>query len=106
MPQLWVEKFGILESREPLVCVREIALRPGVNVVWEKEPEVESGSGLASAGHGVGMTSLYLLMRCLLGDEATAISTLREKAAASFPKGRVAARDHVDGVSWLVYRPY
>jgi hypothetical protein len=106
LPRLWVERVWLLESREPLTVVREVALRPGVNVVWAKEPETEAGSGLASAGHGVGKTSFCLLLRYLLGDEATAISTLREKAAASFPKGGVAAQVHVDGVSWLVYRPY
>lgn len=106
LPRLWVEHVWLLESREPLTVVREVALRPGVNVVWAKEPESEAGSGLASAGHGVGKTSFCLLLRYLLGDEATAISALREKAAASFPKGGVAAQVHVDGVSWLVYRPY
>lgn len=106
LPRLWVERVWLLESREPLTIVREVALRPGVNVVWAREPESDAGSGLASAGHGVGKTSFCLLLRYLLGDEATAISSLREKAAASFPKGGVAAQVHVDGVSWLVYRPY
>lgn len=106
LPRLWVERVWLLESREPLNIVREVVLRPGVNVVWAKEPESDTGSGLASAGHGVGKTSFCLLLRYLLGDEVTAISTLREKAAASFPKGGVAAQVHVDGVSWLVYRPY
>lgn len=106
LPRLWVQRVWLLESREPLTVVRDVALRPGVNVVWAKEPESAAGSGLANAGHGVGKTSFCLLLRYLLGDEATAISTLREKAAASFPKGGVAAQVHVDGVSWLVYRPY
>lgn len=106
LPRLWVERVWLLESREPLNIVREVVLRPGVNVVWAREPESEEGSGLASAGHGVGKTSFCLLLRYVLGDEATAISALREKAAASFPKGGVAAQVHVDGVSWLVYRPY
>jgi len=106
LPRLWVERVWLMESREPKSITREVVLRPGVNVVWAREPESDSGSGLASAGHGVGKTSFCLLLRYLLGDEATAISTLREKAAASFPKGGVAAQVHVDGVSWLVYRPY
>lgn len=106
LPRLWVERVWLVESREPKSITREVVLRPGVNVVWAREPESDSGSGLASAGHGVGKTSFCLLLRYLLGDEATAISTLREKAAASFPKGGVAAQVHVDGVSWLVYRPY
>ena len=61
---------------------------------------------MASAGHGVGKTSLCLLFRYCLGDEAPSISSLREKALAGFPKGGVAAKVHVDGTTWLVYRPY
>ena len=106
LPRLWVERVWLLESREPLTITREVELRPGVNVVWAREPESEVGSGLASAGHGVGKTSFCLLLRYLLGDEATAITVLREKAAANFPKGGVAARVHIDDVTWLVYRPY
>lgn len=106
LPRLWVERVWLLESREPLTITREVALRPGVNVVWAREPGSDSGSGLASAGHGVGKTSFCLLLRYLLGDEATAITVLREKAAANFPKGGVAAKVHIDGVTWLVYRPY
>ena len=106
LPRLWVERVWILESREPLRCIREIVLRPGVNVVWAKEPEDDSGSGLASAGHGVGKTSFCLLLRYLLGDDASAISALRAKAAANFPKGGVAAQVHIEGVSWLVIRPF
>lgn len=105
-PRLWVERVWLLESREPLVIIRKVDLHPGVNVVWAREPDSEEGSGLASAGHGVGKTSFCMLLRYLLGDEATAISTLREKAAANFAKGGVAAKVHIDGTSWLVYRPY
>lgn len=106
LPRLWVEHVWLLESREPLSIVRTVDLRPGVNVVWAREPESDAGSGLASAGHGVGKTSFCLLLRHLLGDDATAINALREKAAANFPKGGVAAKVHIDGVVWLVYRPY
>lgn len=106
LPRLWVERVWILESREPIRCVREIALRPGVNVVWAREPEGGLGSGLAGAGHGVGKTSFCLLLRYLLGDDASSISVLRAKVAANFPKGGVAAQVHIEGVSWLVFRPF
>lgn len=106
MPRLWVEQLWLLESREPLCVRRSVQFRPGVNVVWAREPESDSGTGLARAGHGVGKTSLCLLLRYVLGDEATAISVLRDKAAANFPKGGVAAKIHIDEMVWLVYRPY
>ena len=56
-PRLWVERVWLLESRDPIAIVRTVNLRPGVNVVWAREPESLEGSGRASAGHGVGKTS-------------------------------------------------
>lgn len=106
LPRLWVETVWLVESREPLMLTRAIELHPGLNIVWAKEPASTESPGLASAGHGVGKTSLCLLMRYVLGDDAPAIATLREKAAANFPKGGVAAKVHVGGATWVVYRPY
>ena len=86
-PRLWVETMWLVESREPLVVTRTIDLHPGLNIVWAKESASNDASGLASAGHGVGKTSLCLLLRYVLGDDAPAIATLSSKAAGSFPKG-------------------
>ncbi len=105
-PRLWVERLWLLESREPLAVVRTVGLRPGMNVIWAREPETDAASGLASAGHSVGKTSFCLLLRYCLGDEAPSINALREKAAAGFPKGGVAAKAHLDGITWVVYRSY
>lgn len=106
LPRLWVETIWLLESREPQVVIRTIDLHPGLNIVWAKESAANDAPGLESAGHGVGKTSLCLLLRYVLGDDAPAIATLRSKAAGSFPKGGVAAKVHVDAAVWLVFRPY
>lgn len=105
-PRLWVETMWLVESREPVEFTRRIDLRTGLNIVWAKESAANDTSGLASAGHGVGKTSLCLLLRYVLGDDAPAIATLRSKAAGSFPKGGVAAKVHVHGAVWHVFRPY
>lgn len=105
-PRLWVETVWLVESREPQVVTRTIALHTGLNIVWAKESAPNDAPGLASAGHGVGKTTLCLLLRYVLGDDAPAIANLRNKAAGSFPKGGVAAKVHVDGATWLVFRPY
>lgn len=105
-PRLWVETVWLVESREPLVLTRAISLHQGLNIVWAKESASNETPGLSSAGHGVGKTSLCLLMRYVLGDDASSISTLRDKASSGFPKGGVAAKVHIDGVTWLVFRPY
>jgi hypothetical protein len=105
-PRLWVETVWLVESREPIVLTRTIALHPGLNIVWAKESASNESPGLTSAGHGVGKTSLCLLMRYVLSDDAPAIATLREKAVSGFPKGGVAAKVHIEGATWLVFRPY
>ncbi|MCA8318177.1 hypothetical protein LGN43_28290 [Burkholderia multivorans] len=105
-PRLWVETVWLVESREPVVLTRVISLHQGLNIIWAKESASNEAPGLSSAGHGVGKTSLCLLMRHVLGDDAPSISTLRDKASSGFPKGGVAAKVHIDGATWLVFRPY
>lgn len=105
-PRLWVEDFWLLESTEPLLVTRNLKLRQGLNIVWAREPETDNASGIASAGHGVGKSSLCYLLRHCLGDEAPSITTLCDKASAAFPKGGVAAKVHLDDATWLVFRPY
>lgn len=105
-PRLWIEEVWLLDSVEPLSITRNLTLRQGLNVVWAREPKSDTASGLASAGHGVGKTSLCYLMRHCLGDEAPSISALCDKAAGVFPKGGVAAKVHVAETTWVVFRPY
>lgn len=105
-PRLWVEQICLVDSLESLVITRSMEFRQGLNVVWAKEPDTDDASGLASAGHGVGKTSLCYLIRRCLGDEAPSIETLCDKAVSAFPKGGVAAKVHLEGVAWVVYRPY
>src|SRR4051794_9372362 len=83
LPRLWIETIWLVASREPLELTRTVQLHPGLNIIWAKEPDAEDAPGLSSAGHGVGKTSLCLLMRYVLGDDAPAISALREKAAGA-----------------------
>lgn len=106
VPRLWVETVWLLESREPFAVTRTIPLRQGLNIVWAKESGTTASPGLRNAGHGVGKTSLCLLLRYALGDDAPAVGALREKAVSGFPKGGIAAKVHVDGVAWVVFRPY
>ncbi|GHD70891.1 hypothetical protein GCM10011419_01790 [Vogesella fluminis] len=105
-PRLWVEDVWLLDSVEPLSITRNLKLRQGLNVVWAREPETDLASGLASAGHGVGKTSLCYLLRHCLGDEASSITVLCDKASGAFPKGGVAAKVHLDDTTWVVFRPY
>lgn len=105
-PRLWVETLWLVEKREPLAIIREVSLRPGLNVIWAPDSDVSTITGWRGAGHGVGKTSLCLLLRHCLGDDCDAISKLREEAHEHFPHGGVAARVHAADAIWTVFRPF
>lgn len=106
-PRLWVERLLIYRSLRPLSPIRDISLRPGLNIVWAREPENRAGlATLQRAGHGVGKSTFCLMLRCLLGDTGKAVRLMREKLAAEFPNGGMAAIVHFGGSAWSVFRPF
>jgi len=106
VPSLWVERLWLVESKEPLSVIREITLRPGLNIIWAREPDDTSATGRQAAGHGLGKTSFCLLLRYVLCDEADAITALRDEAQANFVDGGVAAQVHIGDARWTVFRPF
>ena len=106
-PRLWIERLLITQSIDPLEVVRDITLRPGLNLVWAKEPE--DAINLTSpqrAGHGVGKSTFTLMLRCLLGDDGKAVKGLRQQLAGQFPHGGIGAVVHIGDATYSVYRPY
>lgn len=106
-PRFWVERLLISRSTAPLNVIRDVKLRPGLNIVWAKEPG--NGANLTStqrAGHGVGKSTFTLMLRWLLGDDGKAVRAMRHQLASQFPDGGVGAVVHFDSASWSVYRPY
>jgi hypothetical protein len=97
----------IYRSLRPLISIRDIPLRPGLNLVWAREPDHRDGlATLQRAGHGVGKSTFCLMLRCLLGDTGKAVRLMREKLAAEFPNGGMAAVVHFGGTAWSVFRPF
>lgn len=106
-PKLWVERLLIVQSLQPLTPVRDISLRPGLNIVWAKEPENRDGLGpLQRAGHGVGKSTFCLMLRCLLGDAGKAVRSMRQLLTSELPNGGVGAVVHFGNQTWAVYRPF
>ncbi|WP_411852265.1 hypothetical protein ACLB90_07130 [Stenotrophomonas sp. LGBM10] len=99
-PRLWFKQLTIFSEPDTAHIVRDVFFRRGLNVVWAKEPAAGSAVGLHAAGHGVGKTSLCLLLRYCLGDPSKAVTELRDELCSEFPKGGVIAVMHVEG------RPY
>lgn len=103
-PRLWFERLVIFREPEQAHYIRTITFRSGLNLVWAKEPPPGSAKGSRAAGHGVGKTSLCLLLRFCLGDTAKAVAELREELFGEFPKGGIAAVLYLDDKPFTVCR--
>ena len=104
-PRLWIRRLVIWS--EPGEILREITLRPGLNIVWAPDPtdQPAESEDHAIPGHGSGKTLLCRLLRYCLGESRFAPQEQREKIIAAFPNGLVGAEIMVDGTQWAVVRP-
>lgn len=95
-PRLWIRRLVIWErlGDEPL---RDIPLRPGLNIVWTPDD-----SGI---GHGGGKTLLCRLLRYCLGEDQFAPEEQRERISKALPDAWVGAEVVLDGTCWAVLRP-
>jgi hypothetical protein len=104
-PRLWVERLAIFSEADRDHCLRSLTFRRGINLVWAREPDENSRyAGIHAAGHGVGKTSLCLLLRYCLGDSSKSIDELREEVLAEFPQGGVGAVVHAGDETYSVFR--
>ena len=103
-PRLWIRRLVIWS--EPGVVLREIRLRPGLNIIWAPDPADRSDvSGQdAILSHGSGKTLFCRLLRYCLGEDRLAPNEQRDKISQAFPRGRVGAEIVVDGIQWAVVR--
>lgn len=95
-PRLWVRRLVVWEDRGRKI--RDVPLRPGLNVVWSPD---EGGS----VGHGSGKTLFCRLLRYCLGEDRFAPEDQRTRIGAALINGMVGAEVVVDGVVWAVLRP-
>lgn len=104
-PRFWVRRLVIWEK--PGKVLREIALRPGLNIIWSPDP-ADSGhaSGTQTAlGHGSGKTLFCRLFRYALGEDRFCPEDQRHRIARAYPEGMVGTEIMVDGTQWAVVRP-
>lgn len=104
-PRLWVRKLKVWKT--PGEAIREIELRPGLNIIWSPDPADKTGSSTdANAlGHGSGKTLFCRLLRYCLGEPHFASDEGRYRVSAAMPDGLVGAEIIVDGAAWAVVRP-
>jgi hypothetical protein len=103
-PRLWFERLVIFSEPEEAHVVRTIPFHRGLNLVWAKEPAIGHARGTRAAGHGVGKTSLCLLLRFCLGEPSKAVTELRDELFGEFAQGGVIAVLHVDGQPFTLCR--
>jgi len=104
-PRLWVERLAIFSEPDADHCLRSVTFRRGINVVWAREPDQQSTyAGIHAAGHGVGKSSLCLLLRYCLGDPSKSIDELRVEVLAEFPQGGGGAVVHIGSETFVVFR--
>lgn len=105
-PRLWVRRLVIW--KEPGgEKVRDIELRPGLNIVWSPDGADDASSvGQTSAvGHGSGKTLFCRLIRYCLGEDRFATEPQRDRIGTAFLNGIVGAEVILDGICWAIVRP-
>jgi hypothetical protein len=96
-PRLWVRRLVIFRKQNDIV--REIQLKPGLNIVWS--PDGAEGEPM---GHGGGKTTFCRLLRYCLGEDSFAPEGQRRAIRSQFPEGSVGAEVILHGAPWAVSR--
>ncbi|MER8678816.1 chromosome segregation protein SMC [Mesorhizobium sp. M1136] len=105
-PRLWVRRLVIW--KEPGgEKVRDIALRPGLNIIWSPDgaDDAASADQTNAIGHGSGKTLFCRLIRYCLGEDRFATEPQRDRIGTAFLNGVVGAEVMLDGVCWAIVRP-
>jgi hypothetical protein len=105
-PRLWVKRLAIWRDPGGEV-VQDVALRPGLNIIWSPDgADAATAAAEGTAiGHGGGKTLFCRLLRYCLGENRFATEAQRERIGAAFPNGIVGAEVMLDGTCWAIVRP-
>ncbi|MGC4122843.1 MAG: hypothetical protein QM765_51380 [Myxococcales bacterium] len=92
---------------EPRTVLRDLRLRPGLNIVWSPDPADRGGSEdlAGSLGHGAGKTLFCRLLRYCLGEDRFAPDGQRDRIIFAFKDGLVGVEVVLDGRPWAIIRP-
>lgn len=105
-PRLWVKRLVVW--REPGgEIVRDVTLRPGLNIVWSPDgaDALASEAGDDTMGHGSGKTLFCRLLRYCLGEDRFAPKDQRDRIGVALMDGIVGAEVVLDGTCWAIVRP-
>lgn len=102
-PRLWVRRLKIWKEPGGEI-VRDIELRPGLNIIWSPDGDDDPEGGGRAIGHGSGKTLFCRLLRYCLGESRFADEVQRDAISTTFLNGVVGAEVMLDGVCWAVAR--
>ena len=104
-PRFWVRRLVIWEK--PGTLLREIKLRPGLNIIWSPDPAARGTTQESESvlGHGSGKTLFCRLLRYVLGEDRFSPDDQRFRIGLAFPEGIVGAEVMIGGIQWAVLRP-
>jgi hypothetical protein len=103
-PRLWVRRLKIWKEPDSEV-IRDIELRPGLNIIWSPDGDDDPEGSVRAIGHGSGKTLFCRLLRYCLGESRFADEVQRDAISTTFLNGVVGAEVMLDGVCWAVTRP-
>lgn len=103
-PRLWVRRLKIWKEAGGEV-IRDIELRPGLNIIWSPDGDDDPEGGGRAIGHGSGKTLFCRLLRYCLGETRFADEVQRDAISTTFMNGIVGAEVMIDGMCWAVARP-
>lgn len=105
-PRFWVKRLAIWNEPGG-EKIRDIAFRPGLNIIWSPDggDALSSESPVGAIGHGSGKTLFCRLLRYCLGENRYAPEDQRERIGIAFLNGMVGAEVMLDGVCWAIVRP-
>ncbi|MCB2080974.1 MAG: hypothetical protein KDE55_25140, partial [Novosphingobium sp.] len=103
-PRLWVRRLKIWKEPGGEV-IRDIELRPGLNIIWSPDGDDDPDGSGGAIGHGSGKTLFCRLLRYCIGETRFADEVQRDAISTRFPNGVVGAEVMLEGACWAVARP-
>lgn len=103
-PRLWVRRLKIWKEPGGEV-IRDIELRPGLNIIWSPDGDDDPEGVARAIGHGSGKTLFCRLLRYCLGESRFADEVQRDSISTKFLNGVVGAEVILDGLCWAIARP-
>lgn len=109
-PVLWIRRLVVLRNFSPDEdqVIRDITLRPGLNILWAKSnmtPEEDQLFSDGLSGHAAGKTTFVRLVRYILGDPTFGNADQMQAIRRVFPNAWVLGDVVINQQNWIVCRP-